>query len=52
MPISVFRSGGLSDINFFQRTYESWKVVTRYRKGLNFTGIIYGFFSIILRIVI
>jgi len=34
MPISVFRAGGLSDINFFKRTFERWKVVTRYKKGL------------------
>ena len=33
MPISVFRAGGLSDINFFKRTFERWKVVTRYKKG-------------------
>jgi len=34
MPISVFRAGGLSDINFFQRTYERWKVARKYKKGL------------------
>ena len=34
MPISVFRAGGLSDVNFFQRTYERWKVARKYKKGL------------------
>lgn len=33
-PISVFRAGGLSDINFMARTYERWRVVTRYKKSL------------------
>ncbi|HBI14270.1 MAG TPA: glycosyltransferase [Desulfobulbaceae bacterium] len=33
-PISVFRAGGLSDINFMERTRERWKVVTRYKKSL------------------
>ena len=34
MPISIFRAGGLSDINFFRRTYERWRVVTRYQNKL------------------
>jgi glycosyltransferase involved in cell wall biosynthesis len=33
-PISVFRAGGLSDINFMERTYERWRVVTQYKKSL------------------
>lgn len=33
-PISVFRAGGLSDVNFLLRTYERWKVVKRYKKGI------------------
>lgn len=33
-PISVFRAGGLSDVNFLLRTYERWKVVKRYTKGI------------------
>lgn len=33
-PISVFRAGGLSDLNFMERTSERWSVVKRYKKSL------------------
>jgi len=34
LPVSVFRAGGLSDVNFLQRTYERWKVVKKYKHGI------------------
>lgn len=33
-PVSVFRAGGLSDVNFLLRTYERWRVVKRYKKEI------------------
>lgn len=34
IPISVFRAGGLSNVNFLQRTYERWHVVKQHKKGI------------------
>jgi glycosyltransferase involved in cell wall biosynthesis len=33
-PISVFRAGGLSDVNFLERTLERWKVVKLYNNSM------------------
>lgn len=33
-PISVFIEGGLSDVCFFKRTYERWRIVTRFKNEL------------------
>lgn len=33
-PVSVFRSGGISDVNFLERTRERWAVVTSYNNSL------------------
>lgn len=33
-PVSVFRAGGISDVNFLERTYERWRVVAQYRDSL------------------
>ncbi|MHB8811070.1 MAG: glycosyltransferase family 2 protein [Desulfobulbaceae bacterium] len=37
-PISVFRAGGLSDLNFLERTRERWQVVRQYKKSLIVNG--------------
>jgi len=48
-PVSVFRAGGLSDVNFLLRTYERWRVVKKYKKDIrvdiHYISIIFSYYK-------